>query len=451
MTSSETLPSLVKQRLLRLTRTDTFAVFSSSGLSSVLRVTTFALLARWLTRDDFGHWVLFQTYFTLFDSVRTGFQTAFVNYTAGTDETTFRRWVGAAWQMAAGVTLLAIGLLWIGTYAMKAIDYGPDLTGLAGWFSALAIVTVPNCLSGWTLFARARFRQMQSIAITIQCLFLGLVIGGWHTETLSAMYLYGAFVLSSGAVGLLTSILGWSRWRHALTSAADERRQLWQFGQYSVGTLLVSNFLRASDTILLGSFLGPAAVVVYHVPQRVIELLEMIVRSTVMASTPHLAKLYDGGKVAMANWFQQTAGRLWMLLLPMSLVCGLLAEPLVVLLGGEDYRESTTLLRIFMIYTSLSPLDRFTGIGLEAVRRPRLNLLKVILMLAVNVIGDLIALIWFHSIEGVALASIGTFLTGLLLGFSWLSRSIPVSLWGTLQSGVQGMRIWLNQIRDSWS
>lgn len=436
MKPEATLTLSLRQRALRLARTDTFTVFTSSGLSSGLRLITFALLARWLSRDDFGMWVLFQTYFTLFDTVRTGFQSAFVNYAAGADERAFGRWAGAAWQIATGVTVLAIALLWAGWYVASALGY--DLGGLAlvGWFAALAIATVPNCLSGWTLFARAQFRPMQSIRIIIQCLFLVFIAAQWWYAPLTPAFLYGAFTVASGLVSLLTSALGWSRWRDALRRAPDERAKLWQFGRYSVGTLMVSNLLRASDTMLLGAWLGPAAVVVYHVPQRVIEVLEMFIRSTVMTATPQLALRYEQGRDEMARWFHQTAGRLWVGLLPFSIGAALLAEPLVVLLGGEGYRESATLLRIFMVYTSLLPLDRFTGIGLEAVRHPRLNLLKVVAMLVVNVVGDVAALYWFRSVEGVAVVSIATFVTGLWLGFAWLRRYLPVSIWETIRVGV---------------
>lgn len=443
-------PGPLLNRLGRLIRTDTFTVFTSSGLSSGLRLLTFALLVRWLSRDDFGRWVLFQTYFTLFDTVRTGFQTAFINYASGADDALFRRWAGAAWHIAAGVTVAGVGLLGFGAFVAHQLGYGVGDPALVGWFGALAVATVPNCLSGWALFARASFRRMQSISISVQGVFLALITGGWYAGVLTPAYLYGAYVGASGLVSVLTIALGWSHWRDALTNAAPERRQLWQFGRYSVGSLFVNNLLRSSDTLLLGAVLGPVAVVAYHVPQRIVELIETINRSTVMAATPRLARLYDAGPKPMAAWFEQTAGRLWIGLLPVSLGCALFAEPLVVLLGGDGYRESATLLRIFMVFTSLSPLDRFAGIGLDAVRRPRLNLLKVGLMLLVNLAGDAVALLGFRSIEGVALASIGTFVTGMVVGFGWLGRAIPVSLGGTVRAGVRTVHDYVGRLRAHW-
>mgnify|MGYP002777925715 CR=1 FL=1 len=434
-----------RQTFSRLVKTDVFTTLTGSGVSAAVRLVTFALLARWLSRETFGEWVLFQTYYTLFDTVRTGFQSAFVNHASGTDEATFRRYAGAAWQLSLVLTLAANALLGGVVLGAGWLGWAAGETHLLGWFFALSLISLPNSLSDWTLYARRQFRFLQSLKLGVQTLFLLAIAGAWFSENLTVPVLYGAFVGANALVAALTFVTGWNRLGSFGAGTATERRQLWQFGRYSTGTLLSANLLRSSDTLLLGALLGPAAVVVYHVPQRVVELLEMPIRSTVVASVPRLAALYGQGPEAMAAWFQKTAGRLWVVLLPFSVGCFVLAEPLVVWLGGAGYRESAGLLRIFMVYTAFLPLERYGGIGLDAVRRPHLNLTKVAVMLVVNVAGDLVALLGFHSVTGVALASIGTFLTGLGLGYFWLGKHIPVTLWGTLRGGLKEARHWVQK------
>jgi O-antigen/teichoic acid export membrane protein len=428
----------------RLLRTDVFTTLTGSGLSAATRLVTFALLARWLPGAAFGEWVLFQTYYTLFDTMRTGFQSAFVNHAAGTDEGTFRRWAGAAWQLSllltAGAILLLAGL----SLGATALGFGGVRSGLVGWFAVLSVVALPNSLSDWIQYARGHFRRLQALKLTVQALFLGLAVGAWALGQLTVGFLYGGFVLANGLVGAFSLLARWCEPGMFAVGTAAERGALWRFGRFSTSTLMAANLLRSSDTMLIGALLGPAAVVVYSVPQRVVELLEMPIRSTVITSVPRLAALF-GQPAAMADFFQKMAGRLWMVLLPASVGCFVLAEPLVVWLGGATYRESAGLLRIFMVYTAFLPLDRYAGIGLDAVRRPLLNLTKVAVMLLVNVTGDLLALYGFHSVTGVALASIGTFLTGLGLGYFWLGKAIPVSLGGTVRTGFRELLHWLRQ------
>lgn len=435
-----------KNQAARLLKTDVFTTLSGSGALAVVRLATFALLARWLSRETFGEWVLFQTYYTLFDTVRTGFQSAFVNHASGTDEAAFRRWTGAAWQLSLALTVGANVLLILAAVGAGWLGYEAGGRHLVGWFCALSLVSLPNSLSDWTLYARRQFRWLQSLKLGTQGLFLLFLAGAWFGGVLTANFLYGAFLLANALVALATFAAGWNRLGAFGAGTAAERGALWRFGRYSTGTLLSANLLRSSDTLLLGALLGPAAVVLYHVPLRVVEMIEMPIRSTVVTSVPRLAALYAQNPGEMAAWFQKTAGRLWVVLLPVSVGCFALAEPLVVWLGGEGYRDSAGLLRIFMVYTALMPLERYGGIGLDAVRKPYLNLTKVALMLAVNVAGDLVALVGFHSVTGVAVASIATFLTGLGLGYFWLEKSIPVTLVGTMRSGLKEARYWLQKL-----
>lgn len=440
-----------KDRIRQLTQLDLFVMLSSSSVSAVLRLVTFALLVRWLKPEVFGEWVLFQTYYTLFDTIRTGFQSAFVNSASGTTGLVFRRWAGAAWQIAIGITLVADGLLWGGIHLANAFGYGQGADRFLGWFCLLSLLTIPNTLSGWALYAQARFRSMQSIGLSIQIIFLTLVAVAWFRHQLTANALYYSFLTANGLFAIWAIGSGWCHWRAIPVRAAAERRQLWRFGRYSIGTLVLSGLLRSSDTIFLGAWLGPAAVVAYHVPQRLIEMLEMPIRTTIMTNIPRMATLYASGPADLASWFQTMAGRLWIIMLPVTVGCFVLAEPIVVLLGGAGYQNSAVLLRIFMVYMAFMPFERYAGVALDAVHRPQLNTLKMGLMLIINVLGNVVALQAFHSITGVALGSVGTYLAGIGLGFYWLRREIPVSLPSTMRAGGQWAFHWLGQLRYGWA
>jgi O-antigen/teichoic acid export membrane protein len=445
------MQSTLYTRFRQLTQLDLFVMLSSSSVSAGLRLLTFALLVRWLDRNIFGEWVLFQTYYTLFDTVRTGFQSAFINYASGTEGAVFQRWAGAAWQIAIGITLAANALLWVGIYAANQVGYALGADQFLGWFGLLSLVTIPNTLSGWTLYAQERLRAMQSIGLAVQAFFLVLMTVAWWREQLTAAILYTSFVTANGLMAVWALMAGWSHWQAISTKAPVERRTLWQFGRYSIGTLMMSGLLRSSDTLFLGAWLGPSAVVVYHVPQRLIEMMEMPIRSTIMTSIPRMASLFMSGRAEFAAQFQRMAGRLWVVMLPCAIGCFVLADPLVVLLGGAEFAESAVLLRIFMVYMAFMPLERYAGVALDAIHRPRLNMLKMLAMLVVNTLGNLIALHLFHSTTGVAMGSVATFLGGVGLGFYWLRRELPLSLTGTIRSGLQWASQCIEQLRYGWA
>jgi O-antigen/teichoic acid export membrane protein len=72
-------------------------------------------------------------------------------------------------------------------------------------------------------------------------------------------------------------------------------------------------------------------------------------------------------------------------------------------LGGRQYLgtdpitgfNAATIMRIFSIYGLLLPIDRMTGIGLDAINKPNINFLKVLYMVIANIVGDLIAIFIF--------------------------------------------------------
>jgi hypothetical protein len=64
------------------------------------------------------------------------------------------------------------------------------------------------------------------------------------------------------------------------------------------------------------------------------------------------------------------------------------AEEFVTFIGGEQYAVTAGIFQVFCLYGMLLPLDRFTGVALDAVNKPKQNFIKVIYMASANIIGD---------------------------------------------------------------
>ena len=81
-----------------------------------------------------------------------------------------------------------------------------------------------------------------------------------------------------------------------------------------------------------------------------------------------------------------------------------------------------------MSFAMILPVDRFLGITLDMINKPRVNMVKVYIMLAVNVVADIAGLLIFHNIYGVALASILTFLIGTMYGYWSLKKYLNFTM-----------------------
>ena len=429
-----------------------------NGTAAVLSLLITGLLARWIPREAFGSWVLFLVSYTLFDALRSGLLlNGIIQYTSdlhaesGENETHLRRWEGAVWQLGLCFTL-AIGPLLIGlTYFIPNLSDWTGTTESAVWFWIISLVSLPANIATWFLHARSRFGPQQWVRILTQAVFLLLITVVYLARLLPDCNLYVLYALANGLISVWTLVVGWSRWKSVRYGTVAERSALLHFGKFTIGTLVGANLLRSVDTLLLGAILGPEAVAVYAIPQRLTQLLDMPVRSVVVTAMPRLVKFQKQGQTsALAHYFQQNAGLLWLAMLPLSVAGFVLAEPLVTLLGGGHYRDGATLMRCFMIYGALLPLDRYSGVGLDAIGKPKANLLKVVLMLVVQVTGALTALLTLKSTTALAGVSIFTFATGMLLGFQLMSRYVPVSLMGSVQAGWAELVSLINRLRHEW-
>lgn len=426
-------------RIKSLLQSNAFASLAGNGVSAVMGIGTVAIQARTLTKAEFGTWAVFITTFSLFEIIRSGLilNPVIRNVAGAKTEEEKEAIVGAAWQLCVLFSIITVaiftlpGIIWYGAF----VEW--DLAFFVRWFWLLAIISVPHNLATWFLNASASFRRVQWVRITSQVLFLGFNIANFSLGY-GIDYIFWSFVISQSATSLLVLVAGWSRIGDWGKGKRGERKALFSFGKYSMFTLLFANLLRSSDTYILGAFLGPVAVGIYNVPQRLLQIFEMPISAISITRLPTLAGHHSHGRhEELSREFHRSTGMLWLMILPVAIVCFIFAEPLVVLLGGEAFREAASVLRFFSIYAAFLPLERYSGIGLDVVNQPRLNMIKVIIMFLVNVVGDILVLKWFPEtpVAAVAAVSVVTFGSGVLVGYWMLGRYLKFSFGGIIRSG----------------
>ncbi len=406
------------------------------GVTAALGLLGFAFLARGLNESELGQWAFFLMVYTLIDVFRSGFVSngliKFLNETPEADKR--ERLTSAGFEMSLALSVL-VALPALLLALLSLLYWDGSHSAFLGLGALSLIASVPSSIALWTLNAQARYREIFELRLWLQLpLFAAsalVFLGYLGLESLVWVYLICQLLASAWAFRRFV------RPPSALFSPdrRDQRKQLLQFGRYSVGSVLGSTMLKSSDGFLLMPFLGPAAVAAYNVPERLLGLFEIPVRSFVQTAYPRLVRIKAEGASAFASSLQRETGLLFVLMAPMVVVVWIFAPQLVVLLGGEAYRSSASVLRYFAIYTALIPFDRLSGIALDVYGRPALNMIKVLLMLTVNIIGDLIVLSFGGGIAEVAAVSVGTFGSGIVLGYYFLRDKIQFSFSGIMSDG----------------
>lgn len=273
----------------------------------------------------------------------------------------------------------------------------------------------------------------------------------------------------------------WDGYQHIFKANKKTNKLILNFGKYSTGTLIGANLLKSSDQILLGlsPFIGTAGVALYAVPLRLTEILEIPLRSFAATAFPRISKAsIENNMVEVKRLFYSFSGALTFIILPIILVGFIFAEEFVYILGGEKYIETQNIFRIFCVYGLFIAVDKFTGITLDSINRPKMNFIKVIYMASANILGDIFVifyigkLLFFVSIaslvasqfmpifniglqipdftvlnilEMVALVTILFTVIGIVVGLYYLNRDLKISLKYIF---IHGWRFFITIIKD---
>jgi len=425
------------------------ALYTNSGVLSLtgnvaaagLGLIAFFLLARLLDPAAFGTWVLYLTFVGLAEMVLAGLiRMALIRNLFEAEKPV----IGTAWIVALCITAILAFLLMAVGWALPYWVAESNLTIVVDWFPIFLFVSLPAHFTFWIQQARSRFDRIlwsRLLRVLPYTLFLAWAFIQDYVPSLNELAIIhlASFGLAS-AVGIVAN------WCHVAYMRHAERawvRPLLDFGKYSLGTTLGTNLLKSSDTLIINWMLGPTAVALYNVPAKVIEVIEIPVRSLVATALPQLARLHseqNGSEEAIAHLFQRIVGFLTWMLIPVLVVCFIWAEPLVTWIGGEAYASSALILRIFAVYGLFLPLDRFLGITLDSINKPRHNFIKVIRMLLVNVVADVIVIEVFGEVWPAAVVTVLTVLVGIGSGLRFLQRDIPVHLNSILSDGWKYVR-----------
>ncbi|GAB3295155.1 oligosaccharide flippase family protein [Hymenobacter humi] len=411
---------------------------------SAMSIISVSLLFRMLPVQEIGVWVLFMSTVGLSDSFRAGFlTTAFIRARSGATPERAAEVTGSAWTIALAITA-ALGLLNLLGWLVFGGTADAATATLLRWFGVVLVVTLPYFMAACVMQAEMRFDRILYIRLLSQGLFVVGIVAMMVTGTATLDRVVYSYVGASVLTSALVLAFGWADFGSLGRRSSACIRELAHFGKYSVGSYVGTNLLRSSDTFIINYMLGPAPLAVYNLASRFMEIVDIPLRSFVATAMPAMSAAFNQNRLGeVARLLRQHAGMLTWVFVPVILGTILFADIPIYLIGGPKYQntEAANLLRISIALAILYPIDRFMGITLDVVNQPRLNLVKVFLMLGVNVVGDVVALLLFRNIYGVAVASLPTIIAGFVFGYFQLKKYLPLSLRDILSTGFRETRV----------
>lgn len=409
-------------------------------ISAFLGFAGFLILARFLNRDAFGHWVIYITAYGFIDVLRGGLTIqGVVRFLSAANDNESKKLLGSNWVIntliAVILSVVVLSLRFIFNEAITQSDYHYFFI----YYPILVIVSISSFNSQAYLQASLQFDKM---------LFIRSFEAGFFTLFILFCYIFNfqsieTVIVAQIIIYALSSIIcivkGWDGSKYIINTDKQTVKQIFRFGKYSSATFVGAHLLRSADTFIIGlsTVLGAQAVAVFSIPLKAVEVLEIPLRSLSQTFYPLMSKLSIENKM---NEFRQQfyvhSGALTLLFVPILIAGFFLAEEIMVIVGGAEYIEAANIFRVFIFISLIIPVDRFSGIALDSLNRPDLNFYKIILMVTFNIIGDVIAVFYFNSVLLVAFATLLFLLVGALAGLFFTKKTAGIEIKRILPEGI---------------
>lgn len=388
---------------------------------------------RLLPQHETGRWLVFVSAISLCDMILHGLLQTVVIKRIAEIKTHSIEQVSKILSTALAISLAIVVVLSL-FFALGVVFLHVKwqwLSDLSLWYPFLGLVMAVYNIGWWLNIGKQNFK-----AIFVQRLFYVLTslfyIGFCfiNNHEVSFIDIVISQLVGYGVAGLFAL---WYNNIKASIKHVDVRlsTELIAYGKYNVGTMISSSLLRNADTFMIAGFLGSGAVAVYTLAQKFIEIFEVVLRSVAVTSLPLLVSV-SGDVVRFTQVLLARVILVTVIFVPVVLLLFSFSAPAIQLISASSsYSESALILQILLVYALLLPADRILGIALEAVSLPHFNLIKTLLLISVNVAGNLIVLSYFSSLMGTALVSILALITGILSGYYFLKKHYGFKVTGS--------------------
>lgn len=421
-----------------------FLSLTANFFSAILGFTSFVFLVRSMDKDSFGEWVLFITAATMVDLLRFGVtRVALTRYLSGVTGEERKQFIGSSWAIGLGSILIVSVILYPIVLLFPHSIHASGFYYFFVWYPVLALVSFPwgNAMS--ILQADERFGKILFLRVFNTGSFVVYLFFNYFFFKSPVVWVIIWFIITNSVSSIICTFYNWDGSRYIFKASRTKNLITLKFGKFSMGTSIGSSLLKSADTFILGlsPFMGTVAVALYSIPIKFTEIIEIVLRAFTATAFPKLSKAsIENNPDEFRKVFYAYSGALTLLLFPIAIISALFAREFVILLGGSQYKAFADGLSIimfmFIIFSLLVPIDRFTGISLDSINRPDKNFYKVVIMTSINILGDLIAVFLlpalFPSISVmtvlifVSVGSIFFQMAGLLTGFYLLNKEIPL-------------------------
>lgn len=339
--------------------------FAGTVASRLLWLGALAVLARLLAPRDFGLLAFALAYIVYVETVADlGTGAALIYWPGQREEAAQVTFVSNAFAGLFWCALTLLAAPWIADF-FNSPSGAPILRALALSFPLKFLGTTHDVLCQKEMRFRTRLVPEVAMAAGKSLTAVAMALAGFGVWSL----VWGQLVGLAAWTATLWLVIPW---RPKLEWPSQLARPMLSYGRGIIAFNLLAAIAHHADLVIVGRMLGARALGLYQMAYKVPEMT-VIVSAWVVSRVlfPTFSRAHAAGEEVGALYV--TALRwIGLLAVPASLGLALVAEPLVLTLFGELWRESVPILQALALYTGLRALAAPAGDVLKATGRPGL-------------------------------------------------------------------------------
>lgn len=402
--------------------------FLNRGSIAVFGFINFFILIRILPKEDFGAWVLFLSVATLLESIRKAFiYNPLIRFLNSSDENQSNSIIASSLILNIGSSLVTFIFLWVAGYYLSVFWEIPQLNTMFRIYSigqlVYTFVIHFNSLSEAnlqflpTLISNLFHRIIFLIFFLVIHFSYGLTI-----EILSILYVFG---ITTAAI--TASILGYKYSKMGIWKM-DEILAQFNYGKFTFGTNISSMIFKNTDSWMLGSIINKVAVASYNPAIRISNLFEVPLGAISSVVFPNMVKrIKEKGLDEARTLYEQAVGLSLCVLFPFVLLGMIFSESIVLLIAGEKYLGSASILQVTLLYALIVPFNRQFGITMNAIGKAHINFSVLLINTVLNALLNYF-FIKQLGIIGAAYATLISYFIILVVSELILYRTLKVRL-----------------------
>ena len=357
--------------------------FAGQGIQFIIGI----ILARLIAPREFGLIGMISIFIAVSQTfINSGFSSALIRKKECTQAD-----YSTVFYYNMGMGLLMYLVLFLSAGAISSFFHEPELKWLVRALGFNLIISSATLIQGTTLLKRIDFKLLTKIAVISSVIsgIIGIVmaISGFGVWSLVARSLAGAF-FSSLLVWL------WNRWQPSRVFSVKSFKELFGFGSKLLVSGLINTVYNNIYYLVIGKYYAAEQLGYYTRASGFTDMPSMSLNKIISRVTyPVLAQMQDNKELLKAGYKKMIRNTMFISFVLMAGMAAV-AEPIVITLVGEKWRQSIAYLQLLCFPGAMYPLHALNLNMLNVQGRSDLFLRLEIIKKLIAVPAILIGIIW---------------------------------------------------------